>query len=171
MHFASIGNASPPHLAGEFFKQLAGVDIVHVPYKGSAPAQTDLFGGQTQMMFDTAISAMPHVKAGRGRALAVTTRDRSPLVPKLPSLAESGLKDFDLAGWACLAGPAGMPRELTLRIQQEVANAFRQPDIEQKVAGLGAEAGGGSAEQLCAFIASKTVKWRKLVQTSGAKLD
>jgi tripartite-type tricarboxylate transporter receptor subunit TctC len=171
VNFASIGNASPPHLAGEFFKQLAGVDIVHVPYKGSAPAQVDLFGGQTQMMFDTAISAMPHVKAGRVRAIAVTTRNRSPLVPELPTLAESGLKDFDLAGWAGLAAPAGLPREIALKIQQEVANAFRQPDIAQKTAGLGAEAGGNSAEQYRAFVATETAKWRKLVQTSGAKLD
>ncbi len=171
VNFASIGNASPPHLAGEFFKQLAGVDIVHVPYKGSAPAQADLFGGQTQMMFDTAISAMPHVKSGRVRAIAVTTRNRSPLVPELPTLAESGLKDFDLAGWAGLAAPAGLPREIALKIQQEVANAFRQPDIAQKTAALGAEAGGNSPEQYRAFVATETTKWRKLVQTSGAKLD
>ena len=171
IHFASIGNASPPHLAGELFNQLAGVRMVHVPYKGSGPAQNDLMGGHVQLMFDTAVAAMPHAKAGRTRALAVTTKNRSSLLPDLPSLDEAGLKGYDLYGWGGLVGPAGMPAGITLKLQQEIAKALRQPDVNEKLAALGAEPSGMPPQEFGRFILSEATKWKKLVVSTGAKLD
>ena len=171
INFASIGNASPPHLAGELFNQIAGVTLVHVPYKGSAPAQTDLIGGQVQVMFDTAVSAIPHVKAGRTRALAVTTKNRSRLLPELPSLDEAGLKGYDLYGWGGIVGPAGMPAEITAKLNAEITKALRQPDVAEKLATLGSEPGGMSPAEFGRFILDEAAKWKKLVVSTGAKLD
>ncbi|MEO8202490.1 MAG: tripartite tricarboxylate transporter substrate binding protein [Betaproteobacteria bacterium] len=171
INFASIGSASPPHLAGELFNQLAGVQMVHVPYKGSAPAQTDLIGGQVQVMFDTAVSAIPHVKAGRTRALAVTTRNRSRLLPDLPSLDESGLKGYDLYGWGGIVGPAGMPAAVTVKLNTEITRVLRLPDVAEKLATLGAETGGMTSPEFGRFIMDEAAKWKKLVVSTGAKLD
>ena len=171
INFASIGNASPPHLAGELFNQIAGVTLVHVPYKGSAPAQTDLIGGQVQVMFDTAVSAIPHVKAGRTRALAVTTRNRSHLLPELPSLDEAGLKGYDLYGWGGIVGPAGMSAEVTAKLNAEITKALRQPDVAEKLATLGSEPGGMTPLEFGRFILDEAAKWKKLVLSTGAKLD
>ncbi len=171
INFASIGNASPPHLAGELFNQIAGVTLVHVPYKGSAPAQTDLIGGQVQVMFDTAVSAIPHVKAGRTRALAVTTRNRSRLLPELPSLDEAGLKGYDLYGWGGIVGPAGMSAEVTAKLNAEITKALRQPDVAEKLATLGSEPGGMTPLEFGRFILDEAAKWKKLVLSTGAKLD
>jgi tripartite-type tricarboxylate transporter receptor subunit TctC len=171
INFASIGNASPPHLAGELFNQIAGVTLVHVPYKGSAPAQTDLIGGQVQVMFDTAVSAIPHVKAGRTRALAVTTKNRSRLLPDLPSLDESGLKGYDLYGWGGIVGPAGLPADITAKLNAEITRALRQPDVAEKLATLGSEPGGMTPQEFGRFIQEETAKWKKLVVSTGAKLD
>ena len=171
INFASIGNASPPHLAGELFNQLAGVSMVHVPYKGSGPAQTDLIGGHVQLMFDTAVAAMPHVKAGRTRALAVTTRKRSALLPDLPSLDEAGLNGYDLYGWGGLVGPAGIPANIALKLQQEIAKALKQPDVAEKLAALGAEPSGMPPQEFGRFILAEAAKWKKLVASTGAKLD
>ena len=171
INFASIGNASPPHLAGELFNQLAGVQMVHVPYKGSAPAQTDLIGGQVQVMFDTAVSAIPHVRAGRTRALAVTTKNRSRLLPDLPSLDESGLKGYDLYGWGGIVGPAGMPADMTAKLNAEIVKALRQPDVAEKLATLGSEPGGMTPQEFGRFLQDEAAKWKKLVVATGAKLD
>lgn len=171
INFASIGNASPPHLAGELFNQLAGVRTVHVPYKGSGPAQIDLIGGHVQLMFDTAVAAMPHAKAGRTRALAVTTKNRSALLPDLPSLDEAGLKGYDLYGWGGVVGPAGTPAGIALKLQQEIAKALRQPDVAGKLAALGAEPSGMPPQEFGRFILAEAAKWRQLVVSTGAKLD
>ncbi len=171
INFASIGNASPPHLAGELFNQLAGVKMVHVPYKGSGPAQNDLIGGHVQLMFDTAVAAIPHAKAGRTRALAVTTKNRSPLLPDLPSLDEAGLKGYDLYGWGGLVGPAGIPADIVLKLQQAIAKALREPDVAEKLAALGAEPSGMPSQAFGRFVLSEAAKWKKLVVSTGAKLD
>lgn len=171
LNYASIGNASPPHLAGELFNQLAGVKLVHVPYKGSAPAQTDLIGGQVQMMFDTAVSSIPHVKAGRTRALAVTTKMRSRLLPDLPTLDESGVKGYDLYGWGGIVGPAGIPAEIATKLNAEIVRALRQPDVAEKLATLGTETGSMSTQEFGRFIQDEAAKWKKLVVSTGAKLD
>jgi len=171
LNYASIGNASPPHLAGELFNQLAGVTLVHVPYKGSAPAQTDLIGGQVQVMFDTAVSAIPHVKAGRTRALAVTTKNRSRLLPDLPSLDESGLKGYDLYGWGGIVAPAGVPADIAAKLNAEIVKALRQPDVAEKLMTLGSEPGGMGTQEFGRFIQDEAAKWKKLVVSTGAKLD
>ena len=171
LNYASIGNASPPHLAGELFNQLAGVTLVHVPYKGSAPAQTDLIGGQVQLMFDTAVSAIPHVKAGRTRALAVTTKTRSRLLPDLPSLDEAGLKGYDLYGWGGIVAPAGVPADIAAKLNAEIVRALRQPDVAERLATLGSEPGGMGTQEFGRFILDEAAKWKKLVVSTGAKLD
>jgi len=171
LNYASIGNASPPHLAGETFKAQAGIQIVHVPYKGGGPAQAALMAGEVQFMFDTAVSAMPNIKAGRTRALAVTTRERSPLLPQLPSMAEAGLKDFDLDGWAGLVGPAGLPPEIAQRLQQEIAAILRAPDMAERMVALGADARGTTPEEFRRFIAAESAKWKRIVEAAGAKID
>ena len=171
VNYASIGNASPPHLAGELFGQLAGVSLTHVPYKGSAPAQTDLIGGQVQVMFDTAVSAMPHAKAGRTRALAVTTLKRSPLLPDLPSLDESGLKGYDLYGWGGMVAPAGVPAEIATKLNAEIVKALKSPDVAEKLMGLGSVPGTLTNAEFGRFIQDEAAKWKKLVVSTGAKLD
>lgn len=171
VNYASIGNASPPHLAGELFGQLAGVSLTHVPYKGSAPAQTDLIGGQVQVMFDTAVSAIPHVKAGRTRALAVTTLKRSPLLPELPSLDEAGLKGYDLYGWGGMVAPAGVPAEIATKLNAEIVKALKSPDVAEKLAGLGSVPGTMSNAEFGRFILDEAAKWKRLVASTGAKLD
>ena len=171
LNFASIGNASPPHLAGATFGMQAGVNVVHVPYKGGGPAQAAILAGEVQFMFDTAVSAMPNIKANRTRALAVSTRARSPLFPSLPSMAEAGLKDFDLDGWAGLVGPAGMPAEIAQRLQQEIAHVLRAPDMVERMVALGADARGSTPEDFRRFIAAEAEKWQRIVKASGAKID
>ncbi|MCC6212477.1 MAG: tripartite tricarboxylate transporter substrate binding protein [Burkholderiales bacterium] len=171
LNFASIGNASPPHLAGETFKLQSGVSAIHVPYKGGGPAQAALMAGEVQFMFDTAVSAMPHIKSGRTRALAVTTRNRSPIFPGLPSMAEAGLKDFDLDGWAGLVGPAGMPAEIASRLQREIAQILRAPDMAERLTSLGADARGTTPDEFRRFIAAEAAKWKRIVEASGAKID
>jgi tripartite-type tricarboxylate transporter receptor subunit TctC len=171
LNFASIGNASPPHLAGELFKLLAKVDLVHVPYKGAGPAQADLAAGVVQLMFDTAVSASANIKSGRTRALAVTTKKRSPLFPDLPSLDEAGIRGFDLDGWGGLVGPAGMPADVTMKLQQEIAAILKQPDMAARLATLGADPGGSSPQDFGRFIQEEAGKWRRIVVESGAKLD
>ena len=171
INFASIGNASPPHLAGELFNQIAGVTLVHVPYKGSAPAQADLIGGQVEMMFDTAVSAMPHVKAGRTRALAVTTKRRSRLLPDLPTLGEVGLAGYDLSGWGGIVAPAGLSVDITDKLHAEISKALRQPDVAEKLATLGTEPGAMTPREFGRFIQDEAAKWKKLVVSTGAKLD
>jgi len=171
LNFASIGNASPPHLAGELFKLMAKIDMTHVPYKGAGPAQTDLVAGQVQLMFDTAVSAMPNVKAGRTRALAVTTKRRSPLLPDVPSIAESGLPEYDLDGWGGLVGPAGMPPEVVGRLQSEIAVILGLADVRERLASLGADPSGMPPADFRRFIAAEAAKWRRIVVESGAKID
>lgn len=171
VNYASIGNASPPHLAGELFGQLAGVSLTHVPYKGSAPAQADLIGGQVQVMFDTAVSAIPHVKAGRTRALAVTTLRRSPLLPELPSLDEAGLKGYDLYGWGGMVAPAGVPAEVAARLNAEIVRALKSPEVAERLSGLGAVPGTMTNAEFGRFILEEAAKWKRLVVSTGAKLD
>jgi len=171
LNYASIGNASPPHLAGELFAQLAGVSLTHVPYKGSSPAQTDLIGGQVQVMFDTAVSAIPHIKAGRTRALAVTTQKRSGLLPELPSLDESGLAGYDLYGWAGIVAPAGLPSDMATKLNAEIVKALKSPEVAERLAGLGAVPGNMTGAQFGGFILDEAAKWKKLVVSTGAKLD
>ncbi len=171
LNFASSGNAAAPHLAGESFKIAAGVQMQHVPYKGSAPALTDLIGGQVQIMFDSMPSAMPHVKAGKLRPLAVTTAKRSAAVPDLPTVAEAGVPGYDISTWYGLWAPKGTPREIIERIASETAKILRLPDVRERYAALGAEPVGSTPDEFAAYCRSELTKWAKIVKESGAKAD
>jgi tripartite-type tricarboxylate transporter receptor subunit TctC len=171
LNFGSSGNAAAPHLAGESFKIATGVQMQHVPYKGSAPALTDLIGGQVQLIFDSMPSAMPHVKSGRVRALAVTTAKRSPTVPDLPTIAESGVPGFDISTWYGVWAPAGTPKDIVNKIAAEIAKALHQPAVRERLAALGAEPVGNTPEEFAAYCQSELAKWSKIVRESGAKAD
>ena len=171
LNFASSGNAAAPHLAGESFKLLTGVQMQHVPYKGSAPALTDLIGGQVQLMFDSMPSAMPHVRSGKCRALAVTTAIRSPALPDLPTLAESGVPGFDISTWYGLWAPKGTSREIVQKLADETARILKLAEVRERYASLGAEPVGSSPDEFAAYCRSELAKWSKIVKESGAKAD
>ena len=159
------------HLSGELFKDMAGVDMLHVPYKGSAPAVTDLIGGQVLTMFDNLPSSMPHIKSGKLRALAVTSEKRSPSLPDVPTIAESGLPGYEATSWFGLLAPAGTPAAIIGQLNAEVAQILAQPDVRRQMAEQGAEPHPEKPEQFAAFIRAETAKWAKVVKASGATVD
>jgi len=169
--FASAGSGSSIHLSGEMFKMQAKANMLHVPYRGSAPAITDLVGGQVQSMFDNAPSALPHVQAGRLRALAITSAQRSPLLPELPTLAESGFPGFDVQSWFSLAAPAGTPRAVIERLNAALNKVLATPEMRQRIQELAATPVSSTPEQLRAFMAAETRRWREVVRQSGAKAE
>ncbi len=169
--FGSAGSGTSIHLSGELFNTQAGVKMQHIPYKGRAQAVPDLLGGRITMMFDNMPSALPLVKAGEIRALAVTSATRSPAAPNVPTLAESGLPQFEATSWFALLGPAGMPRDVQLRINAETARVLALPDVKEKLATLGLDPAPGTPEALTALIQAETAKWARVVKESGAKAD
>jgi len=171
VNFGSAGNGSSIHLSGELFKQMTGVDMQHVPYKGSAPAVSDLIGGQISVMFDNMPSAIPHVKAGKLRALAVTTAKRSPALPDVPTIAEAGVPGYEATSWFGLLAPAGTPAPVVAKLNASILKALADPEVKKKLAEQGAEPHGEKPEQFAAFIESETLKWGKVVKESGASLD
>jgi tripartite-type tricarboxylate transporter receptor subunit TctC len=171
INFASSGNGTSIHLSGELFKSPTGVQMTHVPYKGSAPALTDLIGGQVQVMFDNLPSALPQIKAGKLRAIAVTSIKRAPALPDLPTIAESGVPGFEASSWFGILAPAGTPREIVLRLNREANKALQGAEMKEKLLAQGAEAVGNSPEFFVDYIRSETVKWAKVVKDSGAKVD
>ena len=171
VNFASSSTASAPHLAGEYLKQLTGIDMQHIPYKGSAPALADVAGGQVQMMLDPLPSAMPFIKGGKLRAIALSAPARVSAMPELPTMAESGFPGFDLGSWYGIWAPASTPRELVARINAEIVKAMRPAEVKERVQGLGAEPGAMSAEEFSAFSRSEYERWGKIVRAAGVKLD
>jgi tripartite-type tricarboxylate transporter receptor subunit TctC len=171
LNFGSGSTGSAGHLAGELFKSMAGVQMTHVPYKGAAPAMQDLIGGEVQLMFDNLASSLAQVKAGRIRALAVTTARRSALAPELPTIAESGLPGFDISTWFGVFAPAGTPRDVAGRLHTEFTHALAAPDVREKMLALGAEPIGSKPEEFAAYIRSEAGKYARLVKASGAKVD
>ena len=171
LNFASSGNAAAPHLAGESFRLATGAAMQHVPYKGSAPAITDLIGGQVQLMFDSMPSAMPHVKAGKVRPLAVTTARRAGALPDLPTVAEAGVPGYDISTWYGIWAPRGTPRDIVLRLQAEIAKVLRLPEVRERFAGLGAEPVGSTPDEFAAYCRTELDKWARVVRDSGAKAD
>jgi len=150
---------------------MAGVDMTHVPYKGSAAAITDLIGGQVQVMFDNLPSSLPQIKAGKLRAIAVTSAQRAPALPDVPTIAESGLPGFEATSWFGLVAPAGTPSSIIGRINADVNQWLQSSEAKEKLLAQGAVAAGGSPEQFTAYIRSETEKWSRVVKASGAKVD
>jgi tripartite-type tricarboxylate transporter receptor subunit TctC len=171
INFASSGSGTSIHLSGELFKTMAGVDMTHVPYKGSAPAITDLIGGQVQVMFDNLPSSLQQIKAGKLRAIAVTSAQRAPALPDVPTIAESGLPGFEATSWFGIVAPAGTPPTIIARINADVNQWLQSPEAKEKLLAQGAVAAGGSPEQFAAYIHAETEKWARVVKASGAKVD
>jgi tripartite-type tricarboxylate transporter receptor subunit TctC len=169
LSFASAGVASVGHLTGELLNNMAGIDMVHVPYKGSGQAVIDLLGGQVQLMFSGMSSVMPHVKAGKLKPLAVTGARRSPAVPDVPTIAESGFPGFEATAWYGVLAAAKTPRPIVMRLHDEIVKTLALPDVKQRLEGVGFEIVGGSPEAFGAYIKSEIRKWEKVVKASGAK--
>lgn len=171
LNFASSGSGTSIHMAGELFKQLADVKVTHIPYSGSAPALTDLIGGQVDYAFDNMPSAWPHVTAGNLRALAVTTDVRSESAPDLPTMQESGFPSFDVSSWFGVVAPAGTPDEITERVNQAMQAALRKPDVIKRLNALGAVPQYTTRAQFGQFLADEVDGWRDVVIASGAQVD
>ncbi|AKQ54555.1 Bug family tripartite tricarboxylate transporter substrate binding protein [Bordetella hinzii] len=169
--FASSGSGTSIHMAGELFKQRAGIDVLHVPYKGSAPAVTDLIGGQVQFMFDNMPSSWPHVQSGKLRALAVTTTERSKSAPDLPTMQESGFDKFDVSSWFGLIAPAGTPPDVIEKLNAAMNKALDKASVQKSYESLGAVGQKTTPAEFGAFIKSEVEGWAPVVKASGAKVD
>ena len=171
LNFASSGNGTSIHLSGELFKSMTGVQMTHVPYKGSAPALADLAGGQVQLMFDNLPSSLGLIKGGKLRAIAVTSAQRSPALPDIPTIAESGLPAYEATAWFGVLAPAKTPPAIVDKLNAAIGAWLSSPEGKDKLASQGAAAAGGSAADFTRFIASETTKWAKVVKASGAHID
>lgn len=171
LSYASSGSGTSIHLCGELFKMLAKVDMVHIPYKGSAPAMTDMIGGQVQVMFDNMPSALPHVKAGKLRALAVTSAQRSPSAPDVITMGEAGVPGFDVQSWFGLVAPKGTPKDIIARVNAEAVNALATAEIRERFLDLGAVPAPMSPEAFGDFIRAEIIRWSEVVKASGAKVE
>ena len=169
LNFASTGPGSMPHLAGELLKINGKLNIVHVPYRGAAPAVNDLLGGQVQMMFADIPVLLPHVQAGKLKALAIASKARAPSLPDVKTLGELGLANVDAENWYGMIGPAGMPKDIVAKLNAVTVEALKSPDVVQKLSTQGANLVGDKPEQFAAFIKTEIAKWAKVVEASGAK--
>ena len=169
LSFASGGLGGSHHLSGELFKSIAGLYITHIPYKGGAPATTDLMGGQVDMMFEQMYAAAPSIRAGKLRALAITSKTRSPLFPDLPTMIEAGVPGFEVQNWQGLVGPAGMPVAMVKLLNETVNKALADHTIREQMLSQGNEIGGGTPEQFAALIKSERARWGKLVKAANIK--
>jgi tripartite-type tricarboxylate transporter receptor subunit TctC len=171
LNYASSGNGTSIHMSGEMFKFITKVEITHIPYKGSAPAVTDLLGGQVMMMFDNIPSSIPHIKAGKLRALATTGAKRDPALPDLPTLAELGVVGYESGVWFGLLAPAGTPKDIVNRLNDAANKGLKSPDFVKKMSDLGYNMMGGSPEQMTALLKDEINRWGPIVKASGAKVD
>ncbi|MBK8667130.1 MAG: tripartite tricarboxylate transporter substrate binding protein [Burkholderiales bacterium] len=169
--YASSGSGTSIHMAGELFKVRTGLKTQHIPYKGSAPAVTDLIGGQVQFMFDNMPASWPHVQSGKLKALAITTKTRSPSAPNLPTLEESGLAPFDVSSWFGLIAPKGTPKDVIDKLNKAMNAAFDKPEVKTAYAKLGAVAEKSNPQDFSNFIRSEIQNWAPVVKASGAKVD
>jgi tripartite-type tricarboxylate transporter receptor subunit TctC len=171
LNYASGGNGSAGHMAGELMKSQAKISAVHIPYAGAAPAQLGLLAGQTDFMFDNLASATAQIKAGKLRALAITTAQRASALPEVPTMAQSGLPGFDVSTWFGVFAPAGTPREIIARLNTAFTTALRSPEIRERLARMGAEPAPGTPEQFSELVRNELSKYQKVVQFSGARVD
>ena len=169
--YASGGNGTSQHLTAELMKSMSSTYMLHIPYRGAGPAMTDLLGGQVDLMFDNLPTALPHMKAGKLRGLAVTSASRSSLAPELPTMAESGLPGFELSTWFAFFAPAGTPRTIVDKIAGDMRRVLTQPDMQQRLAAIGVDVKASSPDELAAFQRAELAKWGKIIKDSGAKVD
>ena len=169
--YASTGNGTSPHMLMEMFKWMAGVDLVHVPYKGASPAIIDQISGQIDVAFSTAIAALPFVQQGKVRAIAISTKDRFPPLPDLPTVEQGGVKGFDGSSWQGVVMPANTPRELVVKVNAELARMLKAPDMKERILQQGGIASGNSPEEFTAFIKSETEKWAKVAKAAKVRLE
>jgi tripartite-type tricarboxylate transporter receptor subunit TctC len=169
--FASSGNGSAQHLAGELFKQKAGVDLTHVPYKGGAPALNDVIGGQVPVFFGNMASTLPHVKGGKLRALAITGAKRSPALPDAPTIAETGVRGYEVYEWNAIFAPAGTPAPVLAKIADAISRATQSPEFRERVAGLGGELTGYGPAEADRFVRAQTELWTAVVKAGGIKVE
>jgi len=171
MTYASSGSGTSIHMSGEMFKHLAKVDILHIPYKGSSPALTDMLGGQVMMMFDNVPSALPHIKSGKLRALATTGAKRDATLPDLPTIAEAGVPGYESGVWFGLLVPAGTPRDIVAKLNAEAVKGTKSPDFVKRMTDLGYNIIGSTPEQMTEMLKTEVNTWGPIVKASGAKAD
>ena len=171
LNYASPSNGSPAHLATEMLKSQAGINLTHIPYKAAAQAQADVIGGQVAVMFIVAAAAIPQIKAGRLRALGVTTLERLPQIAEVPTIAEAGIKGFEVVSWIGYAGPAGLPPDIVAKLSSEITRIARETDTAARIKGLGLEISLMEAEPFAAYMAKEQARWGEVVRRAGARLD
>ena len=169
--YGSAGNGTPPHISAEMFKQLTNVDLVHVPYKGSAQALTDVIAGQVQLMFVNTLSSIQHVRSGRLRVLGITTAQRAAVAPDVPTIAESGVPGYELITWTGVAAPAGTPREIIVRLNRNLVRTLELPDVREKLLAQGSEVTPSTPEQFAKLIANDTARLGRVARTAKMRLD
>jgi len=169
--YASAGNGTSIHLAGEVFTSLAGVDMLHIPYKGSGPAVSDLLGGQVNYMFDSITSARPHIQSGKLRALAVTTAKRSTSMPDVPTMEEAGIKGYEVSPWFAAFMPAGTPPAIVKKLNQTFVAAMKQPDVIERFQAIGAEVVGSTPEEAARHLQTESQRWTRLINERGIHMD
>lgn len=171
LNYASAGNGSAIHMATELFKHMTGTDLLHVPYKGSAPAMADLLGGQVQLMFENIATALPQIQAGKVRAIAVTGRARNPSLPDLPTIAEAGVPGYAAEPWYTLSAPRGVPPEVMRKLNADIAAALRTPEVVQRFEGLGVTPLGGSLDDAARRNALEAERWTRVIQAARITVD
>ena len=171
LNYASTGNGTSNHLSFELFKAMTGTQVTHVPYKGSAPAVTDLLAGQVQVMFDNTPNVLPHVKAGKLKALGVSSRTRSPFAPDVPTVDEAGVPGYEVGVWFGVLTVAGTPPDIVRRLNTEMVKILTSPEVRQRITNSGVDVVAGSPEQFSAFLKSEVARWAKVIQDAGIKAD
>ena len=171
LNYGSGGSGTSEHLSAEMFKSLAAIDLVHVPYKGGANAMTDVISGQLSLMFTNMLGAMPHIRSGKLKAIAIADSRRSPSLPEVPTFAEAGFKDFEVLVWWGVMAPARTPAPVVTYLNREIVAALGAPELKERLDGMGARIIGGTPEQFGAFVAAEIVRWARAVQVSGATQD
>ncbi|HZQ61772.1 MAG TPA: tripartite tricarboxylate transporter substrate-binding protein, partial [Casimicrobiaceae bacterium] len=169
IQYASGGAGAGAHLSAELLKYLAQIDLIHVPYKGNAPALNDVIGGHVPIMFDTITTALPHVKSGKLRALAVTSARRSPLAPDIPTMVEAGLPNFEVSAWYMMFGPKAMPPAVVQKLNAEINKVIQDPEIRTQLGNQGVDFVGGTPKEAEAFLASEVDRWAKVVKATGMR--